>query len=177
MAKLKFALKSFDENTYQATSKAWLKRTKGGNSFPTEAEQVLEWVHSHMVIDVQGDSVAFGLFKDGVDVASAVAEISIQRKSSRSRWMKMLRVRLSPELEDGVFQKSMEALQDVQAAYVAAVGGVLKLKFEHDASTLKIYGRSAEQLAFLQVLALKMEEALKNHKVSMNGRWLVIENA
>lgn len=176
MAKMKFSLKPFNEGTYQATCKAWLKRAKGGNSFPTEAEQVLEWVHTHMSIDVQGDSVAFGLFKDGVDVASAVAEIYIQRRTARSRWMKMLRIRLSPELEEGVFQKSMESIQDVQAAYVAAVSGVLKLKFEHDASTLKIYGRSAEQLSFLQVLALKMEEALKNHKVSMNGRWLVIEN-
>jgi hypothetical protein len=176
VAKLKFSLDQFTDTTFAATRKSWLKKASTEASFPTEAPQILEWAGTRLALTTQGDSVAFGIFKEGVGVASAVCEIAITRKSAKSRWMKMLRVRLSPELELGVFGGSIEAMGDVQNVYIAAVAGVLKLKMEHDATILKIYGRSHEQLSLLKLLGIELDKHLKNHEIRMDGRWLVIEN-
>lgn len=173
---LKFSLKAFSAETFEKTRQVWTKRVSGDVSFPTEAPQLLAYAASRLDIGVHGDAVFYGLFKDGEEVASAVAEMAVTRKSAKSHWMKMLRIRLSPELEDGVFRDSIDALRDVQALYVAAVAGMLKLKFEHSATTLKIYGRSAEQISFLKLLSVELEKHVKNHKISIQGRWLVIEN-
>lgn len=175
-AKLKFTLKPFSEVTFGATKTSWLKRVTGAFSFPTEVPQLLEYAATRLDIHAGTDVVFYGLFKEGTDVASAVAEITVTRKSARSRWMKMLRVRLSPELEEGVYNNSIEALKDIQALYVGAVAGVLRLKFEHDATILKIYGRSNEQMSFLKLVSTELEKLVKNHKISIEGRWLVIEN-
>ncbi len=173
----KFQLRSFTQESFEATKKAWLRRTANDFSFPTEATQLLEWVSTHMSVDVQNDSVAFGIFKDGVDVASAVCEVVLTRKSSKSKWMKMMKIRLSPELEKGTYEKTLDSMRTVQEVYVAAVAGVLRLKFEHEATILKIYGRSSEQVQFLRVLGVALEQTLKNHKISIHDRWLVVENA
>jgi predicted RNA-binding protein with RPS1 domain len=176
VSRLKFSLKQFNEANFTSTGKAWLKKASSEISFPTEAHQILEWASSRLDLTTQGDSVAFGIFKDGADIAAAICEIAITRKTARSRWMKMLRVRLSPDLEMGVFDGSIEAMSDVQNVYVAAVAGVLKLKMEHNATILKIYGRSHEQLSLLKVLGIELEKHLKNHTIRMDGRWLTIEN-
>lgn len=174
-AKQKFIIKSFTTESFESTKRAWLRRTTDDFTFPTEATQLLEWAAAHLDTEVQNDSVAYGIFKDGVDVASAICEVVLHRRSARSKWMKMLKIRLSPELEKGIFEQSLEAARDVQELYKAAVIGVLKLKFEHSASTLKIYGRSSEQLAFLKTLGVVLEQAVKSHKISIHDRWLVVE--
>lgn len=175
-AKMKFSMKPFSEDSFASTERAWTKRATGGCAFPTEAPQILDWARTRLNPAVVNDSIAYGIFKDGVEVASALCEVVLFRKSARSKWVKMMKVRLSPELEEGVFAGSLDTARDVLDVYAAAVFGVMRLKLEHDATTLKIYGRSTEQLVFLRNLGVELEKRIKDHKISLNGRWLVIEN-
>lgn len=153
-----------------------MKRASGDFSFPTEAPQILSWAKERLDPNVVNDSVAFGIFKDEVNVASAICEVVLTRKSIRSKWMKMIKLRLSPELEKGVYEGDLQTAKDVIDVYAAAVYGVLKLKLEHDATILKIYGRSTEQIAFLKSLGIELEKRIKHHRISIHDRWLVVEN-
>lgn len=175
--KLGFGLKAFTDEAFLATERSWMRRATGDFSFPTEAPQILSWARTRLNPNVVNDSVAFGVFKDGVEIASAICEVVLTRKSVRSRWMKMIKLRLSPELEKGVYEENLDTARDVLAVYAAAVYGVLRLKLEHDATILKIYGRSAEQIAFLKALGVELEKHIKNHRISIHDRWLVIENS
>lgn len=175
VTKLKFSFRSFTGESFQATERAWLRRASGDFAFPTEAQQVLDWARNHLNPDVVNEAVAFGLFKDGTEVASAICEVVLTRRSARSHWVKMIKLRLSPELEKGVFEEDLDTARDIRDVYAAAVMGVLKLKFDREATTLKIYGRSAEQVGFLKLLGVELEKHLKNHKISIHDRWLVIE--
>lgn len=171
-------LKTFNDETFQATEKQWRKgRTQA--AFPTEADQVMSWVASQMkAVDPQECS-AYGMFQKGRDVADAVCEVVITRKSARSKWVKMIRLRLNPALDERIYEGNIEAFVELIEIYASAVAGVLKLKNDVNATTLKIYGRSAEQLNFLKLLGAELEKhkSLKDHSIQMNGRWLVIENA
>jgi hypothetical protein len=125
------------------------------------------------------DSVAYGIFPKGSDEAEAVCEVVIKKVSAKSKWMKLLRLRLSPALDERIYEDDLDTFAHVVGLYAASVVGVLKLKDEHEVTTLKIFGRSAEQLSFLRALGAKLEreKLLKGHAIRMAGRWLVIENS
>lgn len=61
-------------------------------------------------------------------------------------------------------------------AYVACVLGVFHVKNAHNASTIKVYGRTQEQVRFLSLMniALQQREGA-TFKSSIEGRWLVLK--
>lgn len=171
-------LKLFTQESFKATEEDW-KKGKATATFPTESEQLLEWVRTHMVEIDSHDAIAYGVFPDGANIAEAVCEVVISRQSTRSKWVKMLRLRLNPVLDERIYNEDLDAYRHVLFLYAASVAGVLKLKNVHEATTLKIFGRSQEQVSFLRQLALLLSQEkriIKKHSIKMAGRWLVIEN-
>ncbi len=171
-------MKAFTQETFKATEKVWKAKTANA-TFPTEAAQLLGWIQAQMAEREPHACCAYGLFEKGSDVADAVCEVVVKRITSRSKWVKMLRLRLNPELDERIYSDDIHAFDEVIGLYGSGVLGVLKLKNEVNATTLKIFGRSAEQLNFLRVLGsfLEKQKLLKDHSIQMKGRWLVIENS
>ncbi len=81
---------------------------------------------------------------------------------------------LKPSIDEGIYQKEIEAQGLAMAVFVSAVAGVVKLTNDHQAKTLKIFGRSNDQLSFLQTLAVELKKIMKDIEISIQGRWLVI---
>ena len=174
MSNHKFA--PFTDKTLAATEKVWLKAAESGLTFPTEAEQVIAYVRGHMTEQHEGDSVAYGIFPKGSDVADGVAEVALTRRSARSKWVKLLRVRLNPIVEEQLMTGTPDATSVALDVFVSAVKGVSALTRDHSANTLKIYGRSAKQLQFLKTLGVELKKLKVKANIKVEGRWLVIEN-
>lgn len=174
MAKLRFA--PFNERSLKATCDAWKAQMSEGLAFPPDVEQVLDWAVAHAQ-HVDGKSVAYGVFEHGVDGAIGICEVVINKAKTRAPWVKHLRLRLSPRIEEKLFQKDTETVKTAISMFSTSVIGVFELKMEHQATKLKVYGRTTEQLNFLQQAAIAMKlNALRNHTVSIEGRFLVIAN-
>ena len=123
------------------------------------------------------DSTAFGIFHPGKKQALGLAEITIQRKSSRSKWVKMLRLHLRPSVDADLQVGNSIGAMDV---FVASLQGALNLQMAHKATTLKVYARTNEQLNFLRALVARIESNLPEAvravtKVSIEGRFMSIE--
>ena len=59
------------------------------------------WAKDHLV-PKEGEAVAYGVFPAGSKEADAICEVVVTRKSVRSKWVKMLRVRLRPKVDDAL---------------------------------------------------------------------------
>lgn len=165
--------RSFTEQSVQATRKRWLKLAKENNGFAPDIEQVLNWTEAHTRI-VENE-IAYGVFSAGSDSAIGICELIVTRKSSKVGWVKFIRLRLDPEIDAQIFNNKSEGVVSAVEAYIACVVGVLGVKDAHDASTIKVYGRTQEQMKFLTVLSasLQKREMLK-FTSEIEGRWLVL---
>jgi hypothetical protein len=168
-----YKFSAFNDDKLTATCDSWTKESAQGLAFPSDIEQLLNWVKTHQTIQ-QGDSTAHGIFLDGVDVADGIVEVVVTKIGKSSKWVKMLRMRLKPSIEERIYQKDIEAQSEAMQIFMAAVVGVARLTGLHSAKTLKIFGRSNDQLAFLQSLALEIQKKIKNATVEIQGRWLVV---
>ncbi|RYE01134.1 MAG: hypothetical protein EOP50_02535 [Sphingobacteriales bacterium] len=175
MAAKKYNFQQFKEDTLNATCVAWRDDAAKGLAFPPDIEQRLQWAQTHTKM-VDGDSVAYGIFEVGDDVATGICEVALTRPGTRSAWVKMLSLHIRPALEVKLLQRDLESIEAALIVFSSAVHGSIKLKFEHKALTLKVYGRSNDQLDFLRALALHLKPVLKNNaKCSIEGRWLAIK--
>ncbi|WP_234192677.1 hypothetical protein [Pseudacidovorax sp. NFM-22] len=127
---------------------------------------------------VEGEGMAYGIFDEAKDPAVALGfcEVAITRKSARSKWVKMLRLHLRPSADAQLVSGDSGVAMDV---FTESILGSIRLQMAHSASTLKVYGRTNEQLGFLQVLVKHLhtqasEDAKKQFKASIEGRFLSI---
>lgn len=173
----KFHFQPFKDDTLDATCVGWRQDAEQGNAFPPDIEQRLEWARTHTKL-VDGESIAYGIFEDGNNVAFGIGEFALTRLGTRSAWVKMLSLHLRPELEFKLLQRELGTIETALLVFSSAIMGSIKLKFDHKALTLKVYGRSNDQLDFLRALALHLKPVLKNNaKCSIEGRWLVVKSA
>lgn len=170
--------KPFTAQSLESTKKSWLKDAEKENAFLPDVEQQMDWVEKH--IEQQDDApVAYGVFTGDSKVATAVCELVVARLSVRSKWIKMLRLRLRPSIDAGIFSNDPKAVTEAVDSYICCVVGVLGLKKQHQANTIKIYGRTQEQIKFLTLFSTKLQDQFelseqKTIKSSIEGRWLVI---
>ena len=176
MAYEKMEFRAFDAATLRASRDAWLSDAADGLAFYSEVERLFDWAASHMDLS-QADATAFGVFRVGKKQALGLCEIIVQRKSARSKWVKILRLHLRPAVD-----ADLQGGNPIGAMTVfgSALQGTLRLQMAHKATTLKVYGRTNEQLTFLRALVSHTEqnlpEAVKaTTKVSIDGRFLSIE--
>jgi hypothetical protein len=171
--KLKF--KEFNDSNLKTTRDAWLADANAGLAFGSEIERLFDWVSNHRVPS-QIDSMAFGVFPDKSNVATGICEVTIQRKSIRSRWVKMLRLHLKPSADEALQTGDSDLAMLI---FTECLSGTIGLQLKHKANTLKVYGRTHEQLAFLKVLVSHIDRNIKNKpdmkvKAEIEGRFLSI---
>lgn len=170
---VKLVFSEFGAEQLNLTCTQWEKDAAKGLAFPSDVEQLMSWVQTHDKHQV-ADSMAFGIFTKGNPVAEGICEVVVTRATKNSPWVKMLRLRLKPTLDERIYLKEIEAQSEAMDIFVSAVGGVVKLTSIHAAKTLKIFGRSNDQLSFLQALAVSLQKSVKGVTVKIDGRWLVI---
>jgi hypothetical protein len=165
--------KEFDAASMAATRHAWMGDADNGSGFPPEIEQQLDWAQGHMTLT--GTEVAYGIFKDGGHVALAICELVITRRSARSKWIKFMRLRLRPSVDVQLFNNDPAGFRTAIEAYIACVQGVFHVKNQEKANTIKVYGRTQQQMGFLTILATSLQNRPElTFKTSIEGRWLVL---
>lgn len=172
----KLEFRAFDAATLKASRDAWLSDAADGLAFYSEVERLFDWAVTHLQLS-STDAIAYGVFRDGKKQALGLCEIIIQRKSARSKWVKMLRLHLRPSVDADLQRGNPIGAMNV---FGSSLQGTLDLQMAHKATTLKVYGRTNEQLTFLRALVSHIEQNLSNAikesaKVSIDGRFLSIE--
>ena len=170
---IKLVFSEFNSEQMVHTCTQWRKDAAKGLAFPSDIEQLISWVQTHDKHQ-DADSMAFGIFAKGSPVAEGICEFVVTRVSKSSPWVKMLRLRLKPTLDERIYLKDINAQGEAMDVFVSAIGGVVKLTNVHAAKTLKIFGRSNDQLSFLQTLAVSLQKSVKDVTVKIDGRWLVV---
>lgn len=172
MAKKQFRFEKFTDSTTAATREQWLAEAADGMAFVSEIERFFDWVQTHQEVS-ENDAVAFGVFDRSSKVALGICEVIVQRKTMRSKWVKMLRLHLRPSLDAKLQAGDPEEAMEV---FVESMSGSLGLQLTHQANTLKVYGRTNEQLTFLRMLVKQLQIAIagKPVKVAIEGRFLTI---
>lgn len=180
MKKTPHIFKQFDIDSLTVTTEAWKNDAFDGFAFPIEVEQLMAWVSGH-VDEIEGDSVAYGVFPPNSKIADAICEVAVTRKSVRSKWVKMLRIRLRPTIDDALNSSlpndSEVGIKNALEIFVQATVGLLKFGEHQKANTIKIYGRTKQQTDFLGFLAIELQKINEGRmKASMEGKFLVVKS-
>lgn len=168
-----------NQQTYQSTLARWALEAEVNDGFPNEVKRKLRWVDellSNSKNDPNQQSLAYGVFTAGSDAAVAVCELVISRKTVNERWLKLLSVALSPELETKVEEGDVDAIQTAVMAYRTAVSGAFDAQLEHNADTLKLYGRNEAMLKLLATLLATLQSSGSDFDAKKEGRWLVLRS-
>lgn len=166
--------KEFDAHSMTATKHAWRQDAVNSGAFLPDVEQQLDWAQSHMVLTE--NEVAYGIFRENSHIAAAICELVVTKKSVHAKWIKFIRLRLRPTIDAQIFSNEPAGITSAIEAYIACVIGVFKVKNTQKANTIKVYGRTQQQLQFLAALsaALSKLETVA-FKSSIEGRWLVLK--
>lgn len=136
------------------------------------SSRLWSWTSRHLKLT--DNSVAYGVFNDGSDIATSICELTITQVS-REKWVKLLRLRLRPSIDEKIFAHNPDGIRNALDAYLSCVLGVFHLKNKHKASIIKVYGRTQEQMSFLTLLSSEMSKRQDvTFKSSIEGRWLVL---
>jgi hypothetical protein len=174
-----FSFKAFNAQSFRSTSSVWTREAEAGMAFPSEIEQLLTWTSAHMS-NQEGHAVAYGVFPSGSKVADAICEVVVTRKSVRSKWVKMLRIRLRPKIDDALnsaADTTNSGMRETLEIFVLATIGLLQFGEDEKANTIKIYGRTRQQTDFLRFLGVELEKVKHNPmQASMEGKFLVVRS-
>lgn len=169
----------FDRQDLDGTLSKWKAEAEAADFFPNEVEQRLAWVGDSLDAPAQQNhrELAYGVFQPGEKISIATCQLVLSDRGSLvGRWLKMLKVTLSPEIENAIRQDDAEAISLGVQAYKTAVLGSFAERLTHEADTLKLYGRSDEILRFLMVLlGIINEDSSSKLSARKEGRWLVIK--
>lgn len=172
-ARDEYIFKPFNDATLAATRTAWLDDAANGDGFGPDVEQLMDWVDGH--IDVTQNEIAYGVFKREEKVAIGICELAVTKPSVRGKWVKMIRLRLRPQLDAALFTNDPVALSTAVKAYTSSVVGVYHVKNVHGATIIKVYGRTQEQMRFLNFMVAYLKDRPDaTFKAELQGRWLVI---
>lgn len=169
----KYQFRKFTHETLELTRAEWSSAASDAGVFPSEIEQIFDWTAGH--VELVKNEIAYGVFEPNESAAVAIVEVVIMQKTSRSKLIKLLRVRLHPRVEAGIYNAQVDDHHRSLWAFVAAFAGVLSLKGTDPSATLKVYGRSNDQLTFLRSAVPELQKVGKNFVFRMDGRFLVAE--
>jgi hypothetical protein len=170
---IRMKFREFDSASIEATRKTWREDGLKEGVFLPDIEQQLDWAFNHTTLT--DNAMAYGVFKDGGNVASAICELVITKPSARAKWIKFLSLRLRPSIDAQIYNNDPAGIHSAIDAYIACVTGVFKVKNEQKANTIKVYGRTQQQMSFLAALATNLSKTNGvSFKTSIEGRWLVL---
>lgn len=172
--------RQFDAHSFQATLKAWELQAEQAGMFPGEQAAKLSQVEKTLLSDnkqSQHKDLAYAVFHQGCDVALASCELVLSDRGALSgRWLKMLKVVLCPEIDAGFQENDVEATSLAVSVYRCAVLGSFSERLNHEADTLKLYGRDHTMMQFLSTLFTSIPQGDPDLQASKEGRWLVIRS-
>jgi hypothetical protein len=172
---MSFEFLNFDDERFSSTVAAWQADADNGLAFSSEILRLFDWVNTHREMS-EVDSMAFGVFPKNESTAVGICEVMIHRKTVRSRRVKLLRLHLKPSA-DADLQAGESDL--AMMVFTQCLVGTIGLQLKHQAKTLKVYGRTPEQLAFLRVLVSNIDKidpkkSGSGYKAAIEGRFLSI---
>lgn len=145
-----------------------------------EYNPLIEWAASHLPENGDenpGDSVAYGVFE--AQSRSLVAIVDVVFKAGfkpQNRWIKMLKVNLSPLYSEYELAQNPGKLEDVIDIYFAAITGTIELTDIQNAKIVKLYGRNENLMLLLTgINKVFNEKKIAGYESGMHGRWLVLE--
>ena len=139
-------------------------------------ERLLEWAIAHA--NDTDDGYVYGLVHEDEGYAHAILTLTHARPKSKNAWLKVLEVRLEPQLDDDV-RDSLDAAYYGRAYDILSASILLSLEKtfrDHPAKQLKVYGRSPEMqrlFDFFVFVSEKREDFV--YKVQKQGKWLVFD--
>lgn len=170
----------FTKEDHSATLEKWEAEATAADLFPNEVQERLCWIDNALQASSKArefsKTLPYGVFQPGNNIAVATCELVLTDKGAAGgRWLKMLRVVLSPEVTFAVEQEDVTGIQVAVNAYKAAVLGSFVERLTHDADTLKLYGRSDGHLKFLSLLMATITQTESKLSARKEGRWIVIK--
>lgn len=176
VAEHSFQFRGFTDLDITQTREQWEKDVADELAFPTEVSRLMSALVALDPNEPTADT-SYGVFHPKSKFAIAICEIAITRHSPRSKWVKMLKLRLKPSLENALQNDEKNALSNALDVFSEAVKGLFGLKKQHNATILKIYGSSKEQKKFLTFFGIALEKNMQNtYKAKMEGNFLVVSN-
>lgn len=170
---------AFTNEKYRETLEKWIGEAEESDVFPCEVERRMQWVGEFLS---KGSSSAittipYGVFHLDDDAAICICELVLSDKGQLAgKWLKMLNITLSPKIESMLSQEDLDGTRLAVSIYKLAVIGSMSARLDHDADTLKIYGRNEGQLKFLIALLTFLQEGgSHNLTAKREGRWLVLQ--
>ncbi len=165
----------FDKASLDATEAKWHRELKSVNGFSPTTDRLLKDVRAHL--GARAPSLFFGIFSGKSSSAVAISEFVITPKT-RGNVVKLLNLHLSPMLEQGLYNNDVGAINRALDAYTCSVVSSFEVGGNHNASTLKVYGRTHEQLSMLSSFAVILQAKTEELKFSVKvvDRWLEIKH-
>lgn len=176
-----FEFRPFSHDDVEATAQKWEREAFDNDCFPEDVPKKLHPVRAALTCVSVGPhkTLHYGVFQKGSQVAVALAEMVLtDRGALGGKWLKLLKLTMSPEVETLLIEEHQDATETTVKAYATAVIGAFKERMTHEADTLKIYGRSEDQLKFLSLLLMFINQE-QGHKLTgkKEGRWLVLRTS
>lgn len=173
--------RQFSQQDTQETVIKWDEEASRYDCFPDEVHQKLAPLTKPAATgaeDKRNKTLHYGVFLDGRHDAIALCEMVLSdRGTIGGKWLKMLKLTMSPEVDTQVIEDHPGAIDTVVQAYRTAVIGAFSERMNHEADTLKLYGRSEEQLKFLVLLIAFINQDHGHELVATKeGRWLVVRS-
>jgi len=177
--------RQFDRESYEATLDKWRSEAEQYDFFPEEVERKLCWIDNALTtaesaVTSQQTVIPYGVFQPGSIVAAATCELVLSDRGSLSdKWLKLLKVTMSPEIEALSEEEDLAAIDTTIHAYRAATLGAYSARLEHAADTLKLFGRNADLQRFQIMLMAFIQQDPEHSSIvaSKQGRWLVLKSA
>jgi hypothetical protein len=176
--------RQFDRNTFEATRAKWRSEAEEYDCFPDEVDRKLQWIEEALSgaspHTAQQAVIPYGVFAPGESIAAATCELVLSHRGSLTgKWLKLLKVTMSPEIEVLTEEEDQAAIELTVNAYRAATLGAYNSRLEHAADTLKLFGRNARLQEFQTLLMQSIQRDPQHRPIiaSQQGRWLVLKSA
>lgn len=169
-----------DQEALSASLSKWRDQASKYDFFPEDVDRKLAWAQEALSLKKHPDAhqvIPYGVFLDeGEESAIAVCELVLSNRGTKvGKWLKLLRITLSPEIEILAEEKDTNAVKTAIAVYRTATVGAFSERLNHSADTLKLYGRNQEQLELLIALLSTVEDA-PSLEATREGRWLILRS-
>lgn len=166
----------FTEESFKASSEAWIKYAKKFEIPTLDYERIIEWAKNRIRYSDTTSSLAYGIFSGADDRALAIVDIVYTKRPGRDvGWIKMLDISLSPSFASSRVDADALKLIRVIDIFSVAISGTIDLTGNHTARVMKMYGRDEHLLSLLVAVNERLQTSLaKICDSRMDGRWLVI---
>ncbi len=169
-----------DNDILSATKNNWIEQANDLGDFGVMVADDVTSMLDAIDTDSTGNEHTYFLIKDGETHGRAFLKIMHAAPHRDDSWLKLLKVRLEPNLNlEGKETESDKDASDMFEVLAAVIFESIKLIFNNDIRTIKIYGRTEEMR--IMFLALLTDKPLKNLFLDKGldarkeGAWFVVE--